>query len=228
MVQSYWREKKSNHWMASKVLESQCRLPKERRDHIIKFMDELRTKDFIKPLSELPDDWQRYISDQEIKHYYPWRAVANPGSISTPHRVVVDPSMSGMNSILPKGQNNLNYLLEILIDFRCQVVAYGYDISKMYNSLHMKLESIPYQLFMWKVDLEWTSPEQEWAFIVAIYGTLSSGNQATAAIRMAAIELKDEFPLGYRAIVFKTYVGDGIGGADTIFKFFHDLSHFCH
>ena len=58
--------------------------------------------------------------------------------------------MSGLNGCPQKGANNLCNLLELQIDFRCNVVAYSYDISKMYTSLRMKACSLPFQLFLWK------------------------------------------------------------------------------
>ena len=120
--------------------------------------------------------------------------------------------MSGLNGCLPKGANNLCNLLELQIDFRCNIVAYSYDISKMYNSLRMKACSQPFQLFLWKDELEETNAEQIWVFVVAIYGTLTSGNQATSAIRQLAETFAEEFPRAKFAIVNRTYVDDGMGG----------------
>ena len=70
--------------------------------------------------------------------------------------------MSGLNGCPQKGANNLCNLLELQIDFRCNVVAYSYDISKMYNSLRMKACSLPFQLFLWKERLEDENEEQIW------------------------------------------------------------------
>jgi hypothetical protein len=43
------------------------------------------------------------VRDAPFRHYYPWRAVYKPGSVSTPCRLVVDPSCTGLNIILGKG-----------------------------------------------------------------------------------------------------------------------------
>ena len=168
--------------MTRHVLRTQCKLPLKKREGIVNFIDELRAKGFICPLEELPTPDRQVVENSDIHHFYCWRSVANPLSVSTPVRVVVDPTMSGLNGCLPKGANNLCNLLELQIDFRCNVVAYSYDISKMYNSLRMKACSLPFQLFLWKDELEETNAEQIWVFVVAIYGTLTSGNQATSAI----------------------------------------------
>ena len=138
LIDEKWGGNPSNINMTRHVLRTQCKLPLKKREGIVNFIDELRSKGFICPLEELPTPDRQVVEDSDIHHFYCWRSVANPSSVSTPVRVVVDPTMSGLNGCLPKGANNLCNLLELQIDFRCNVVAYSYDISKMYNSLRMK------------------------------------------------------------------------------------------
>ena len=56
-------------------------------------------------------------------------------------------------------------------------------------------------------------PENEtevWVMMRAIYGTISSGNQAEVAIRRGAAKLQDEYPEGAYTIIEETYVDDGV------------------
>ena len=211
-----WHGNDSNEKMARKVLETQCRLPEEKRKNIDAFMGELYKRGTIKPFEELSKEWQQIIKNAGIWHYYCYRCVDNPGSITTPHRVVVDPTMSGMNEFLPKGSNNMNKLLELLIDFRCHRVGYSYDISKMYNGLKVLPEALNYQLFLWKPKLEMSAAEQLWLFVAGMYGVICTGNQATEAIRRAAGILAEKYPLGAFAILYRQYVDDGFAGANSI------------
>ena len=44
----------------------------------------------------------------------------------------------------------------------------------------------------------------------AIYGTISSGNQAEVAIRRGATKLEKDYPQGAYTIIHETYVDDGV------------------
>ncbi len=68
----------------------------------------------------------------------------------------------------------------------------------------MKACFLAFQIFLWKDGLEEKNEEQIWVFIVAIYGTLTSGNQATSAIRQLAEIFGKEFPRARFAIVDRT------------------------
>ena len=81
---------------------------------------ELVDKGFMLPLSSLPDEIQKRVRDAPFRHYYPWRAVYKPGSVSTPCRLVVDPSCTGLNIILAKGENMLAQIPDILIRLQVQ------------------------------------------------------------------------------------------------------------
>ena len=68
---------------------------------------ELVELDFMTKLSQLPDHLQEFIRTADFNHYYCWRVVYKEDFQSTPVRLVVDPTMSGLNILLAKGQNNL-------------------------------------------------------------------------------------------------------------------------
>ena len=66
-------------------------------------------------LSDMPVEVQESINNAEFLHYHPWTVVAKEDSISTPIRLVVDPTRTGLNLILPKGENRLGSISNILI-----------------------------------------------------------------------------------------------------------------
>ena len=75
---------------------------------------------FVDKLENLTSEQKEIISKIGVQYFIPWRAVWNTNSLSTPCRLVFDASQvtdSGysLNSILAKGRNNMNKLVEILI-----------------------------------------------------------------------------------------------------------------
>ena len=65
-------------------------------------------------LTDLPEQLQEVIKSAEFNHYYCWRVVYKEDSQSTPVRLVVDPTMSGLNILLANGENNLGKIFDIL------------------------------------------------------------------------------------------------------------------
>ena len=63
---------------------------------------ELVELDFMTKLSELPDHLQEFIRTADFNNYYCWRVIYKEDSQSTPVRLVVDPTMSGLNILLAK------------------------------------------------------------------------------------------------------------------------------
>ena len=66
-------------------------------------------------LSDLPAHLQEFIRTADFNHYYCWRVVYKEDSQSTPARLVVDLTMSGLNILLAKDENNLGNFFDILI-----------------------------------------------------------------------------------------------------------------
>ena len=54
-----------------------------------------------------------------------------------------------------------------------------------------------------------------WVMLRAIYGTISSGNQAEVAIRRGASTLEKDYPQGAYTIIHETYVDDGVPCRDN-------------
>ncbi|MFN9904805.1 MAG: hypothetical protein ACK56F_01605, partial [bacterium] len=115
-------------------------------------------------------------------HYFPWHAVYKEGSVSTPVRIVVDPSASGLNQTLAKGENMLTKIPEVLIAFRSHRHAWCSDISKMYNMLKLSDQALPYSLFLYNDSLSDDTQPDVYCMQSAWYGVSSSGNQANVAV----------------------------------------------
>ena len=67
---------------------------------------------------------------------------------STRVRLVVDPTMSGLNILLAKGENNLGNIFDILIRSRTNQSSRAADISKLYNMLHLDVSALLFSLFL--------------------------------------------------------------------------------
>ena len=76
--------------------------------------EELVDRNFMTKLTYLPEQLQEVIKSTEFNNYYCFRVVFKEDSQSTPVRLVVDPTMSGLNIQLAKGENNLGNIFDIL------------------------------------------------------------------------------------------------------------------
>ena len=204
-----------NLYQARTIYKSQCRKPDEVKVQIRAVHQELMDKGFMIPLLSLPVEVQTRIQEAPFWHYYPWRAVYKPGSVSTPCRLVVDPSCTGLNIILAKGENMLAQIPDILIRLRIQRSAWTTDISKLYNRLFLEESALPYSLFLYDPSLSDGVKPEVYVMTRAWYGVSSTGNQAAVALKRLACLNSEEFPLAYEMLTDNIYVDDVVGGADS-------------
>ena len=140
--------------MAEKVYFQQCKKPENIKKETRKAFDDLKRRGYFRKISELPPSTREKIEAHPVKHFYPWRVVAKEDSVSTPIRMVVDPTMTGMNSIMAKGENRIGRVNEIIMRDRTKKEAWSSDISKMYNTLLLDESAYPYSLFLYNESLE--------------------------------------------------------------------------
>ena len=202
----------SNEKMAFKVFEQQRRKSPEVRAATVKFHKDVAEKGFVVPLKTLSSEVQQMIKDAPIRHYFLWRSVFREESLSTPCRIVVDPTMSGLNNVLCKGINCLNSLYMIVINWRSWIVGFSGDISKMYNTIRLYPSEYPYSLYYWSSTLDPSEEIEIWLYVVVTYGVVSSGNITTAALRRVAAKFKEQFSLAYHILTKYTYMDDISGG----------------
>lgn len=206
----------SDNWaQAERVYQSQCRKGKEDRLAMIDVFNDLIDRGFVKKLSDVSSKAQDIVSKAEFRHYMAWRSVSKMSS-STPIRLVVDPSMTGLNLILPKGMNQLNKIADILLRTRTKKFLWSTDISKLYNQLVLEESSYPYQLLLFGNLLDPSSPPETYVLVVGWYGVITSGNQAGYALEELARLHRDTHPLAYEALVNNRYVDDVLTGGQSL------------
>ena len=159
------------------------------------------------------------ILNSPVRYVIPW-LIAYSKSITTPVRTVFNasaktPSGYSLNDILPKGTNNMNNLVEILL--RWFIKAYGYhtDVRKMYNSVRMNKQFWRYQLYWWSKTLKEGEAPMLKVIMTVIYGVVSSGNQAERALRLISELTADDYPLAYDIVHNDVYVDDCVSGELT-------------
>ena len=90
-------------------------------------------------LMDLPKELQNRTRIVPARDYLTWQPTWNASSITTPCRLVVDPSMS---------VNTLQQLLELNLSFKGWLPVEAFDISKMYNQLFLHPEHYQPQLML--------------------------------------------------------------------------------
>ena len=136
-------------------------------------------------------------------------------SISTPRRIVVDPSCIGLNLILPKGENHLGNIHDIIIRNLVKLFSWSSDISKLYNQLVLEPSAYPFSLFLFHESLDKTVEPDVYVMLRAWYGVIQTGGQAGFALDKLADIGADDFPLANDCLKKDRYVDDILPGADT-------------
>lgn len=204
-----------NFYQAMRIYRAQCNKPDDVKKQIIAAQADLASRGFMVPLATMSAKTQALIKAAPFRHYFPWRAVYKPGSVSTPVRLVVDPSCTGLNIILAKGENMLTQIPNILVRLRTQRFAWTTDVSKLYNMLYLQDSALPYSLFLFGGDLDSSKQPAVWVMTRAWYGVSSTGNQSGVALERLAHEKRDVFPLATSPLSQDRYVDDIATGADS-------------
>ena len=208
---------------ALKVFRAQLKkLNSESNDKIAVLDSEKKLQDlgFVDYFSNLTEEQKAAIMGGKVRHFIPWRAVFNENSVSTSCRLVFDasqPTLGGcsLNSLLAKGANSMNKLIQIMIRWLTWGHAFHTDISKMYNVVLLDFHFWRYQLYLWSRSLN-LNDDPVWKVIkTLIYGVRSSGNLAECGLRRTAELSKDEFPKAYDVIMHDTYVDDCMSGSES-------------
>ena len=198
----------SNYRQALRMFQSMCRKPDSVKSSLVKVQKDLVDRGFMKLVSDLSESQQRIIAESGFKHFMPWNIAHKPDSQSTPHRITVDASVTGLNQILAKGRNTLSQIPDILIRNRCKEYAWASDVTKLYNMLHLHDSAIPYGLFLFNDTLAPDSKPEVYCMLVAWYGVSPSGNQANAALRKLSKTLSDIYPSVESIVEKDLYVDD--------------------
>lgn len=202
----------NNYQQANRVYKRQCKKPDTIKAGMRKMHAELISKGFMKKLSDLSQEQQEIIKKAGFQHFMPWSPVEKPESLSTKVRLVVDPSMSGLNLILAKGSNKLARIFNILVRSRCKRHVWTTDVSKLYNQLVLKDTALPYGLFLYHNSMDSDITPEIYVMMVAWYGVTSSCNQSGIGLEKITKSGEEEFPLAYPIIVQDRFVDDIFSG----------------
>ena len=142
--------------------------------------------------------------------------VSKEDSISTPRRIVVNPSRTGLNQILPKGENKIGTIPDIIIRNQTKPIGWASDISKMYNQLRLDKSAYPFSLFLYHDSLSSDIEPDTYVMVRAWYGVVQTGQQAGYALDHLAELGKVDYPMAPECIARDRYVDDILPGADTI------------
>ena len=211
-----WKGKTDNYEMAKHILNTQRKKPAETRENVVKFNSELYERGFVSPLKEMSPEVQQLIKDSDFLHYFCWRSVTNMNSQTTSTRMVVDPTLSNFNDVVAKGMNSLTSLFQLILGWRSYVHVFCSDISKMFNTLQLTPEMYKYSLYLFSESLDPKEDIQIWLYRTLMYGIKSASGLATCGLKKTATLNKDECPLAYTVLMFKTYMDDSGHGSNTL------------
>jgi len=204
-----------NKMQAMSVYRTQCRKSEVVKEQLRKTHKELVDQKFMVRMADLPPEKQVLIQRAEFRHFYLWRAVFKESSASTPVRLVVDPTATGLNCILAKGTNMLGKIPEVLINFRANEAAWCSDISKMYNRLVLEDSALPYSLFLYHDSLSESTPPEIYVMTAAWYGVSSTGNQANVAVDRLWETHGEELPEAVTPLSRDRYMDDVDSGSSS-------------
>ena len=133
-------------------------------------------------------------------------------SVSTPVRLVSNSSFGSpsLNSILMKGPNSLNSMLDIMLRWRAWEVALQYDLAKAYNTMLTWLLERHLRRFVWRFSPD--DPWEEYAFDRVAFGDLSAGCQLEVGLHKIADAGMVVCPVAASKIKHDRYVDDGLTG----------------
>ena len=214
--QKHFNGANSNYDQAFSTYQQQCRKDNSIKEGIRSEMQKLADSGFIAPLDSASQELQDLVEASQIQHLYPWRSVSNPSSMSTTTRVIVDPTSSFLNLILPKGEGGVACLTDILLRSRLGKYSFTSDIKKLYNNLWLNSDSIPYSLFLYHPSLDISVPPKVFYMRTAWYGVVVTAAQAAVAIRRVAKDHLDTHPMGAKTLLEQTYVDDLSSPSATI------------
>ena len=153
-------------------------------------------------------------------HYIAHHAVWKPSSKTTPVRIVLNSSAHfkghALNEYWAKGPNVfLNTLFGILIRFRENHVGFIGNVSKMYNSVRIKLLDQHCHRFLWR-NMKFETPPDTYVITRVNMGGRPSGTIASLALRKTAEMRRERYPMECATILKSSYMDDLIDCTDTI------------
>ena len=225
----------ANYHVAKKILEGQVKKVSNKpeiREQVITSHNKLVSKGYSVRLDELDPEERKVMDDLPGDYHLPWRFVHKETSLSTPVRCVFDASSrtasgKSLNDCLAKGQNKLEKILSLLLNFRAGSEAFTCDITMAYNQLQLGVGCRRWHKYLWQDELDPKNPVHTRVMKTIIYGVVSSGNQTAEGLEKLARYCSEYFPqhrLGASVLETKTYVDDASDAADDKQELFEKIS----
>ena len=216
-----------------KIYKSQVRKLDKKPDEklaVIESENRLQKLGYVDFLENLGDKEKAEINGK-LQNYIPWHFVWNENSLSTSCRLVFNgshtpPGGCSLNSLLAKGVNSMNKLIDILIRWTSYKYAFHSDIHKMYNSIFLQSKDWRYQMYLWSDDLDVERPPRRKIIKTLIYGVKPSGNLAERGLRQTAEKVKNLYPRASEIIENDLYVDDCLSGENSIEEIFSTTDNF--
>ena len=198
----------TNYNNALKILDKQCALYSKEpltKELIVKGMMKLFDKGHAKLLDDIPEQTKKSINGKKVHHYIPWRVQFKPNSVSTPARPVFDCSSKSptrsdgsggrcLNDAVMKGRSMSLNLLKMVLGFIVGTVGVSGDIKQFYNVFKLNEEQWNLQLFLWRENMDISSPVKTGIITTLIYGNKCSAPQTEEGMKQLADLIKEENP----------------------------------
>ena len=160
---------------------------------------------------EVPEDELESWKASGGKAYYIAHQVAlNPGSKTTPVRVVFNSSQVykgySLNSCLELGPDIMSNLHGVLVRFRNDIVGGSGDVAKMFYMVRVNKEEEMCQLFVWQFRGE--KKLKTYAMTRLVMGNIPSTNISLVAVKETAnfVDFKTTQPVAHEALNKNSYV----------------------
>lgn len=105
-----------------------------------------------------------------------------------------------LNSILVKGRNIINNIVQIFIRWKIRVAVIHNDVQKIYNTVKLQQEDWCLQRYLWEENIYSNNFPQDKSIKTLVYSVKSSSNQAEYSTKETLSKFQSEYPDANKAI----------------------------
>ncbi|XP_077553403.1 uncharacterized protein LOC144168258 [Haemaphysalis longicornis] len=229
------RQLETNETVARQRLLKLTRPLGSNTDRLVQYDEALR--EYIeKGYAERVPESEVEVSSRPV-YYMPHRAVYRPDSSTTKIRIVFDASAKAqgslsLNDALSTGPNLNPDLLQLILNFRCHVIALTADIEKALVQIGIKPDDRDALRFLWYADPPTDDAKDPdivgWRMTRVPFGATCSPFMLAATIKHHLSTVAGDLCDTVRVLEGCLYVDDLITGADTlerVTKFYQEAQH---
>ncbi|GFR31231.1 reverse transcriptase domain-containing protein [Trichonephila clavata] len=185
-----------------------------------KIIDDYSKENIIESVIETPK-----LQGSPPTFYLPHTCVKRLDKTTMKIRIVFDGSSHGenqlsLNDCLNSGVKLNPDLLELILKFRENLIAYTADIEKAFLQIELHEQDRDVARFVWTENLNDYDPKnlQEYRLTRVLFGLISSPFMLAATIRHHLKKYKDKFPDTAMIVESSLYVDDFISGQENVDK----------